>query len=143
MKPVFQTRFGGIKAPPEEAGNCWQAAVASVLEIPLEEAFDLTKYDETDEEHWFEQYNKWLFGYGLACIYFRSTKEQPITCSVLLGYHIAECKSATLKNGEYHVVVIKDGHVVHDPNEHSVSTEWNIEGAYVFIALDASKVARP
>ncbi len=139
MKPVDQTKFGGINAPVDEQGNCWQAAVASVLEIPLEEAFDVRQHDQ-GELHWWGIWLAWLAGYGLGCLFF-PWNEATGPGTEAVGYHMAETESMTLKNGETHVVVLKDGEVVHDPNAKAEAV-GKIIGVYMFVPLDVAIVAR-
>ena len=114
MNKVFQTRFGGHYAPLENQGNCFQACVATVLQMPLEEAYDCTGIQE--EEHWFDDFNKWLSQYNLGCIFVEHSAEKPISGSAFKGIQIAECMRKTLYHGERHVVVIQDGQLLHDPH---------------------------
>ena len=67
MFKVNQTCFGGKDAPLEQQGNCFQACVAMVLQIPLEEAFDSRNIQ--DDGDWVGEFNKWLERYGLGCVY--------------------------------------------------------------------------
>ncbi len=69
MKPTFQTRFGGKNAPDDQKGNCWQAALASVLELPLEETLDISLLSDEYDDHWQDKVNEWLAPFGLATIY--------------------------------------------------------------------------
>lgn len=138
MKPVYQTRFGGLKAPFEERGNCFQACVASILEIPLEEAFDCRTWED---ETWFDKFNDWLSKYGLVCIAFDHNDKKPLACTEIKGYAIMECKSETLYHGEYHVVVIKDQEVVHDPNPNAIRV-GECQGFYLFVPLDPARQIR-
>jgi len=135
MKKIYQTTFGGVNAPDEEKGNCWQACVASLLEIPLEEAFDCRPYWDQGDGKWFDDFNAWLKDYGLACIAFDHTEEKPLPASPFLGYHLGEFKSATLKNGETHICVIHNGDVVHDPNPRAERV-GDALGLYLFVPLD-------
>ena len=64
MKPVDQTRFGS----PD--GNCFAACVASLLEIPLEEAPNLMNLDE-----WYRAFEVWLRPRGLYPVGFSCDNE--------------------------------------------------------------------
>ena len=141
MIPVYQTRFGGLSAPREEQGNCFQASLASILEPPLEEAFDCVAFDEAAEgsrfEHqpWFEALQSWLAEYGLAAIY-QEVESLPVSTSYC-GYHIAEVKSRTLQDGSRHAVVLLDGVLVHDPNPNSQGlTAEDFLAIYLLIPLN-------
>ena len=132
MKPVYQTKFKGIDAPIGERGNCWQAAVASILELPLEEVPDIQAYD--DDMVWFDEFREWLNQYGLSAIGFTPGGID------IQGYHLIECKSTTLKNGELHVVVGLNEKVVHDPNPHATSIGKPVD--YIVFTLLNPKAGR-
>lgn len=103
MKPVFQT----LPAP-EGKGNCLQACIASILELPLETVphFALW-YDEPD---WHEKLNKWLI--GTAGIYEVTVAAGSMYLETIHGYALLNGLS---ERGVMHSVVIKDGVIVHDP----------------------------
>lgn len=132
MKRVYQTGFGPSYAPIGEQGNCFQACVASILEIPLEEAFDCRSYTN---ENWFDAFNKWLSSYNLAAILGNVPPVEHFRMSALKGYHLAQVKSTTLPEGQDHMVVMKDGKFVHDPNPHA-ETIGEMQGFYLLITLD-------
>ena len=131
MIKVYQTKFRGIDAPVGERGNCWQAAVASILELPLGEVPNIQEWD--DNLVWFDKFREWLEPYGLGAIGLAIGGN--IT---LQGYHIIECKSTTLKNEELHVVVGLNGEVVHDPNPNA-TTLGEVVDYIVFTVLDPAR----
>jgi len=135
MMKVYQTKFGGSDAPLEEQGNCFQACVASILEIPLEEAFDCKLYPD---DEWFDKFNEWLTKYGLACIMFDHSKEKPVAATKVLGYAIMDCMSTTLYHGEHHVVIIKDEEVVHDPNPHAEGRIGDCQGFSLLVPVNVA-----
>mgnify|MGYP001592315282 FL=1 len=143
MIKINQTRFGGSDSPISEQGNCFQACLASILEIPLEDAFDCCPFDTpTDEKRlerhpWWVAFNEWLSQFGLGSIWLEF-KPTPPTITQLLGYHLAEVKSHTLKSGN-HCVVIHDGELVHDPNPKSKVDSDDLIGVYILVPLDISK----
>lgn len=143
MIKVYQTTFKGKDAPIEEQGNCWQATVASILEIDLADAFDVRQYDQEkpEESKWFDKFNEWLAQYGLGCVFVgvRNKDNLPITSPP--GYHMAEVKSTTLTTGETHIVVIKGLEVVHDPNPHAEKV-GDLIAIYLFVPLDVARVRR-
>ena len=134
MKPVYQTKFAGIDAPVGKRGNCWQAAVASILELPLEKVPDIQTYD--DDMVWFDKFREWLEQYGLGAIGLATGGN--IT---LQGYHLIECKSTTLKNGELHVVVGLNGEVVHDPSPNA-TTLGEVVDYIIFTPLDPARARK-
>lgn len=102
MKPVNQseTRWG--------AGNCLQACLASILELPL----DSTPNFVAEESDWLGALAKWLqsqFAMGVLLLKLgddpSSTRPQ--------GYCIA---SGPTHGYLKHSVVWLDGHIVHDPH---------------------------
>ncbi len=140
MKPVYQTKFGGKSSALDEQGNCFQACLASVFELPLEEAFDIVHYDTPE---WWDQFHAWLAEFGLACVYIITMLvgedgQAPRPWLESLGYHIARVDSGTLTDGTWHAVVMKGDKVVHDPNHHSTS-EGKVDGVYLFVALNAAE----
>lgn len=99
MKPVLQTIFG------RDNGNCFNACLASVLEIELS-SIPYFMHDD----NWIEKYNQWLIeNFGVYVL--DVSTETPET--TLKGYHlivgyneISDC---------YHSQVGFNGKVVHDP----------------------------
>lgn len=139
MKLVYQTRSGGFDSPIGDQGNCFQACVATLLQIPLEVAFDCIAVESNG--HWFEDFNKWLEQYGLGCIYLETSKEKPMTSTDFLGLHIMECMSITLYQGERHAVVIKNGEVIHDPDPNA-KEQGECKAVYIFVPLEAYRLVR-
>jgi len=148
MIKINQTRFGGLDKPIEEQGNCFQACIASILEIPLEQAFDCIPFDTDPKaerfEHqpWYVEFNNWLSKFGLASIYLEWKPTTPAV-TPLIGYHMAEVKSNTLKNGESHCVVIHNGELVHDPNPKSKVNGDDLLGVYLIVPLDVANLRKP
>ncbi len=127
MKPVYQTKFGGLSAPPSEQGNCLQACLASLLEIPLEEAFDVRPYDDGC---WAGPLNKWLAQFGLhfMSVLYNPEFEYP-GYTLLGGNHKA--------SGIPHVQVCYNGEMVHDPLPNGC--ELDPKEVWLFCVLDPSK----
>lgn len=67
MIPVKQTTFGADLAVPD-AGNCVQAAVASLLELPLSAVPHIAHEAHVAGRSWFDVLGDWLgdLGYGLV-----------------------------------------------------------------------------
>ena len=128
MIPVFQTRFGGKDVPVEERGNCFQAAVASILELPLDVVPNIQEYD--DNLDWYDIFSKWLekFGFGFLCFPAGGS-------GIIQGYHLIGCKSTTLGEGECHTLVGFNQEVAHDPNPNA-KTVGKVEDYIVFTALN-------
>lgn len=110
LRYVSQTRFGGSQHPPEEQGNCVQAAIASLLNIPLVEAFDAVAaytVEEAGGSHWFHALERWARERGLRVWW------QERALSGVMG--LADVNSIDLP-GDRHVVVARGLEIVHDPN---------------------------
>ena len=141
MIKVYQTRFGGMDAPKKEQGNCFQACVASLLEIPLESAFDCTRHGEhidglpVEKQSWYISFNEWLAKFGLASIYL---PHYPVQLTEIDDYYIVVVKSTTLKHRN-HCVIIRNGKLAHDPNPKSRAKGSDILGVYILIPLDVAK----
>jgi hypothetical protein len=95
MIPIDQTIYG-----PE--GNCFQACIASILEVPLDDVPECLggRYDQ--------RLLDWLHSKGLGLVL------KPTAGGWLTGYCILTAKSPRTEGN--HAVVIKDGEVVHDPH---------------------------
>jgi hypothetical protein len=99
MIPVYQTIF---TAP---GGNCLQACLASIFELPLEEVPHFAAI-ETDD--WWEQCQAWCITHrGVYPIFWPGQHTEGIC-----GYHLIAGKTV---NGHDHVVVGCNGQAVHDP----------------------------
>ena len=131
MKGIKQTWFGGIDAPANGNGNCFQACVASILEIPLDGSFN---HGVFSDDEWFQRFNDWLKQYGLASIFIECSLTNPLNSTPLRGIHIAEMEvvGSSLK----HAVVIDGDKIIHDPMPHSNCKKYTCCGIYFFIPLD-------
>ena len=104
MKPVFQTIF----VPP--LGNCLQAAIASVMELPLESVPNFAQYFHRDD--WYETIAEFLKPHGLYPVELHRPEEGWGNFSPR-GYHLITGQSP---RGPYlHTLVGYQGKPVHDP----------------------------
>lgn len=122
MEPVEQTRFGW----PE--GNCLMACVASVLEVPLSDLPDLYDRKQGGDDDWWMIVRRTLARYGWEAIYLHpeyvsATNEDRSPADLApSGWALAGGPSpregVVNDDGENagHVVVAKDGELVHDPH---------------------------
>ncbi len=101
MKPVFQTRFS-------PNGNCFQAALASVLELPIEQVPDFCNQYKWD---WGQQTQKWLVE-KFGC-YLISVPVETLGAWKPKGYHLMTVNSP---RGDFlHSLIGLDGIPIHDP----------------------------
>jgi hypothetical protein len=103
--PVFQTTVD------KEKGDCLRAALASILELKLEDVPHLRLLGE----NWFETMYSFLWDNGYE---FHGSKYGTDILTYdkgVKGYYIVQGKSRTYPDCK-HNVVFKDGKMVHDPN---------------------------
>ena len=130
INKVNQTRFGGSEVPVTEQGNCFQACVATLFGLPLEDAFDPVQY----EPDWQKAFSLWLKPYGLGCVYVIGGDDGGD-----FGFFIQERKGTY---SDTHVVVacMEDGYstVIHDPNPNTIELGKVIAG-FIFTPLCIEK----
>jgi len=100
VTPKLQTRFG------REKGNCFEACIASVLEIPIDVIPVLSQYLDSD---WWRELRSWMHARGwtlLAIDYPNQSGPDPSMC-------IAIGKSP--RGSHRHAVVWSSDRIVHDP----------------------------
>lgn len=139
MKPVHQT------ITDRDQGNCWSAAIASVLELPIEEVPPFVKLDRS---RFYELATEWLSKRGLMILRVRMPREY-LTGDDIRFHHLPECvciASGKSPRGDYgHSVVGKiiDGHnfvMTHDPHPDGTGIEgmpWTFE---FIVPLDPARM---
>jgi hypothetical protein len=121
MTPVFQTTFG-----PTE-GNCWQACLASVLDLPLDAVPEFAAGMGPGNADWWEQTQAWLATRGLCAIEFTLRSQEPFVGGLPDVPCIITCKSP---RGDYNHAVVGCARqhkveLVHDPVGGELpATEW-------------------
>lgn len=115
MIKVFQ------KNTNKDNGDCLQAAVASMLEMKLEEVPKFIEYGDD----WYEVYMNFMQekgGYQVTCMntqwghglkYYQKVLKKD---GGVNGYFIASVVSCTLTDTKHAVVIDSDMNIVHDPN---------------------------
>ncbi len=138
MIPVFQTKFGGSDKPEEEQGDCLQACIASIFEIPLAEAPDFTGDITTGK--WWDHLIAWCKIRGMFPMTIRRISYGG-TFLPIDTWYIGSYKSLTLP-GDLHVVVCYDAEIMHDPNPKSKLKDdkerEQLDRTY-FVSIDPSK----
>jgi hypothetical protein len=107
MKPVKQTLF----FDKDGTGNCFEACIASILEIDLSE---VPLFHNTD---WFPRFWDWLISRGYEYHGILPPNRVPVYKKGIDGFFIGAGDSPRgphIKGG--HAVVFKDGAMVHDPH---------------------------
>lgn len=111
MKPVYQTKYG------EGEGNCFQACLASIFELELEDVPDFCNVYPTKDNTWFNEYTKWLNGKGYSVLTFSLLENSSIS---LNGPQLRGCillVSGKNKNKVQHCTIYRDGECIHNPNK--------------------------
>ena len=113
MKPVFQTVIYKGK------GNCMQAAIASLLELELEQVPNFILYGKD----WFGIYECFMryFGYEINGVEKNLKIGSPIN-----GCFYASVESKLFENTTHAVLINDDGVVVHDPNPQGLYLGENV-----------------
>lgn len=134
MKPVVQTRRGGHDVPPEQRGDCMQASIASILEVPIERV----QIPHSDDEHWWDTAQRGVRALGYALV-VADPRIWPDT------FWLAGVPSLNLfrENGSPlpHMIVMHDGVVAHDPSlgkRYEAGTpidQIKVTDAYVLVPL--------
>jgi hypothetical protein len=101
MKPVDQTQFAGEGV----GGNCVQASVASILELPLSDVPHFLAIADAPNQ-WELAMMDWMEERGVG--YIRREGEW-----IFDGYYLA---SGPSPRGVSHMVVYHDGKLAHDPH---------------------------
>ena len=120
MIPVDQNKFG------KDIGNCFQASVASILELSLDEVPDFCNL--YGDEDWFFKLGEWLTERGLGIISFERPKDDEGWDKSVLKYtaqfqsKIYWIGSGPNINGVAHSVVFLGIEMVHDPNPNNQRT---------------------
>lgn len=140
MHQVQQTRFG-------EKGNCFQACIASLFELPIEVVPDfVNEYDLA----WLGQFDSWLAPMNLLASCHAAAIPNSVGCAEDLstqfglgaspkGYAIATIRLIG-GSGRLHAVIYKDGKFLWDPNpERDVNRRFNIRMWTVLQVLDPAK----
>lgn len=134
MKPVMQTKRGGHNVPPEERGDCMQASIASILEVPIERV----QIPHSDTEHWWDIAQRGCRTLGYALVVASPTIWPD-------AVWLAGVPSLNLRREDGsplpHLIVMNGARVAHDPSlgrRYEVETpieQINVTDAYVLVPL--------
>lgn len=115
MKPVFQDKFYDPDQPPNmQRGNCWTAAIASLLELDLHDVPNFVQIDVDGGKDWYVHTIEFLAGHGymIAQTYDWDAQYKPQPDE----YYLVCGKSPRGAGTIRHVVVFQNGEMVHDPH---------------------------
>jgi len=105
MKPVFQTIFG------YPTGNCFNAAVASILELDAIPDID----PQLPVEEWERQWCRFFDTHGLK---WESQTWEPEHNNWAIGFEGYRIAHVEIRPGVLHAIVCCDGKPVHDVGGH-------------------------
>lgn len=139
LKPITQTIVGRGPKFGESYGNCLQAALASVLDLQLEDVPHfvwLTRDEPAATAAWHHAMNQWLAAhFGLNVVYFRAGDEPGAWKPT--GYHLL---SGTSPRGSMHETVGLDGELAHDPHPAGGGVSGEIWFG-VFVTVDPARLS--
>ena len=125
MKRVTQTKFG------KPNGNCFEACLASILEIPLDEVPRFT------QEDWLARINRWLrWHYSLQLVV-----AQPNILEFGMAPSTYVIAGGPNLRGVPHSVVHRGATMVHDPNPDRVGLA-SVEDVLVFVAVNPARMRK-
>lgn len=116
MTPVTQTRFYDPTQPAHlQRGNCLQAVIASLLDLPLEQVPHFVQ-DHVDNDgdtnpawDWWIRMTGWFCDRGWGLHHGLPLTDFP-------GEHLAVSGPSPRGGGIHHIVIYRDGAMVHDPH---------------------------
>lgn len=120
MIPIDQTTFG------RPIGNCLQAALASLLELPLGEVPHVVMHGD-----WWDRLTTWAIGQGFELV--------PIAPNwPPRGYYLA---TGPAVRGLPHTCVYHDGALAHDPHPDRTGLD-SVEQLLIVVPLDPARGIR-
>lgn len=113
MRQVFQTKFGGPDVPVEEQGDCMQAALATLLGIPLQEAFDFRRAtaEQKRPTGWWTAFIEWCHERGWHPLILTAPLPGVLGMAGVQSHRLFNADGRPLG----HQVVVRGTEVVHDP----------------------------
>lgn len=126
MTPVDQTRFYDPSLPvDQQRGNCLQAVIASLLDLPLDEVPHFVQDDVNSggRVNWWNSMIEFVHTHGWG-LHGATLETHP-------GEHLMVSGPSPRGQGIHHVVVYRDGQMVHDPHPDrtgllSVEAAWGL-----------------
>lgn len=104
----------------KDKGNCTQATLASLFELPLDDVINIAELPDLD---WFTPFTKWIKSigydyYGVINAHSNTVETFKALRSVYAvdGYFYAVVPSKTFENVTHAVIMDREGNIVHDPN---------------------------
>lgn len=121
MIPVQQDTFYDESTPEGRTrGNCWSAAIASIVEVPLKEVPNFVQEDDEGGQDWWDATMWWLDSRGLVM------RQHSIMDIQADEYYIVTGSSYRFNGG--HAVIYRGWNLAHDPfpDGMGIMKVWNI-----------------
>lgn len=127
MKAIDQTKFVPDWRS-DDCGNCLQACIASLFELPLDEVPHFVHL----RDDWMSLLQEWLHERGFYVVRCDAEERR----ADLHGYSLMFGKSP---RGDFqHMVVALAGELIHDPHPTRAGLD-DIKGYYLFASLDVAR----
>lgn len=107
MKPIKQTRIGS-------KGNCFEACIASILELKINDVPDLNAFEENCE--WVPLLNKWLSRYDVCYIECNIERNDMDSFFKDRNFYYILIGKTSRSEDILHAVVGYNSKIVHDPH---------------------------
>lgn len=129
MRPVDQTITGGGDAFGEPHGNCFQACIASLLELP---------HFCDGRDDWYGAFTSWCIERGFEPMLFKTSKDGWLPA----GLHILSGQSPRKPDhpNALHAVVARGREIIHDPNPTRMGLLSFVD-TIVLVPLDPARAA--
>lgn len=134
MRPVHQDQFLVEDDDGEnvQRGNCLQAALATVFDLPLDE---VPHFVAMPADVWWSALERWLAERNIAVNWLPQPPWYPLG-----AYYLMTGKSP---RGDFkHVVVCRNGDLIHDPHPDGTGLDMDHPeqfGIYYFVVLDPAR----
>ena len=126
MIPVLQTKFGNGEG--EAAGNCLQAALASLFDLPLD---SVPHFVAEPGSRWWSAMQEWLLREH-SCFVVWASREQCPPFDMHESYYLQVGKSP---RGDFnHIIVARNGELAHDPHPDGTGLV-EVTGDYLFVRM--------
>jgi len=134
MKPVYQDKFG------HDYGNCYQACIASILEISLDEAPEVMqpRNDGYADNEWLFRLNGWLAPRGYMAILLPSGEDESNNYYFGPILTIASGLSPRVFGDKptLHAVIWQNGKCIHDPHPDGTGLDGKPKDFTVFVPFN-------
>lgn len=138
LRCQLQTTFGGVDAPDAEKGNCFSAALASLLAVPLSTVPNFMTAGPGGE--WYVAANEWLLARGLVLCCFEC---DPFGALPERAYRNAPLIASGMgPRGHRHSVLWLAGELLHDPHPSGAGLVGEPDVYDVLAVVDIDAAAR-